>query len=176
MRLPRRLRRSSQYLSFVRSSSIPRSPAFSIYVVSLDFPRFSLAFATSLEFPAFLDFPRFLSTYVVSLDFPRFRRSSGYLSFPRFRRSARSNRSPASSISRVSRWSYCRVLLRHSIGAIAFLDLSCIECLHESFWIKLISRLKKWTLTQVKSNNPFILSIVLLSQGHIPCCLSLVIA
>src|SRR6218665_93609 len=79
MRLPRRLRRSSQYLSFLRSSSIPRSPAFSIYVVSQDFPRFSLAFATSLEFPAFLDFPRFLSTYVVSLDFPRFLPSSGYL-------------------------------------------------------------------------------------------------
>src|SRR6218665_3699797 len=48
-----------------------------------------------------LDFPRFLSIYVVSSDFPRFRRSSGYLSFPRFLRSARSSRSPASSISRV---------------------------------------------------------------------------
>src|SRR6218665_663588 len=122
MRLPRRLRRSSQYLSFVRSSSIPRSPAFSIYVVSLDFPRFSLAFATSLEFPAFLDFPRFLSTYVVSLDFPRFRRSSGYLSFPRF--SSICEITPRSPASFTLELQYYRVLLRHSIESIATLDLN----------------------------------------------------
>jgi len=145
-----------------RSSSIPRFPASSIYVLSL-ISRSSSIYVISLIFRAFrwssphswnsralwisrvfyrptsyrwfflrfLDFSRFLPTYVVSLDFPRFRRSSGYLSFPRFRRSARSSRSPASSISRVSRWSYYRVLLRQLIGAIAF----SIECLRKPFWI-----------------------------------------
>src|SRR6218665_1699192 len=67
--LPRLLRHSNQDLSLFdlsQSSSFPRAPASSTYVLSLDFPHFSLAFDTSL------DFPRFLSTYVVSLDFPRF--------------------------------------------------------------------------------------------------------
>src|SRR6218665_2004338 len=65
--LPRRLHHSNQDLSLFdlsRSSSFPQAPASSIYVLSLDFPRFSLAFATSL------DFPRFLSTYAVSLEIP----------------------------------------------------------------------------------------------------------
>ena len=140
--LPRRLRRSNQDLSFLdrpRSSSIPQAPASSIYVLSLDFLRFSLDFATSLDYPRSLDFPRFLSTYVVSLDFPRFRRSSGYLSFPRFLRSARSSldlprlRSPASFT--LELYYYYRVLLRYSIGAIAFLDRSSLECLYKPFWM-----------------------------------------
>src|SRR6218665_303532 len=65
----------------------------------------------------------------------RYRRSSGYLSFPRFRRSARSSpdlprlRSPAFFTLELH---YFGVLLRHSIGAIASLDRSCIECLRES--------------------------------------------
>src|SRR6218665_3985460 len=127
----------------LRSSSFPRAPASSIYVLSLDSPRFSLAFATSL------DTPSFLSTYVVSLDFPRFSLAfatsletpalSGFsalsvdyvasLEFPRFRRSARSSldlprlRSPASFTLELH---YYRVLLCHSI---------------ESVWIKLISSL-----------------------------------
>src|SRR6218665_250498 len=130
--LPRRLRPSNQDLSLVdpsRPSSFPRAPASSIYVLSLDFPRFSLAFATSL------DFPRFSLAFATSLEIPAL---SGFpalsvdylasLEFPRFRRSARSSldlprlRSPASFTLEL----YYRVLLCHSI---------------ESIWIKLISSL-----------------------------------
>src|SRR6218665_1223731 len=99
--LPRRLRRSNQDLSFFdlcRAPSIPRSPASSIYVVSLDFPRFSLVFAASLEFSRFLDFPRFLLSYVVSLD-------SRLSQFPRFLRSARSSLDLL-RLRSLSRWSY----------------------------------------------------------------------
>src|SRR6218665_1877570 len=66
----RRLRRLSQDLSFFdlhRSSSIPRAPASSFKVLSLDFPRFLLAFATPLEYPRFLDFRTFIDLRLIAV-------------------------------------------------------------------------------------------------------------
>src|SRR6218665_2577348 len=124
--LSRRLRHSNQDLSLFdlsQSSSFPRAPASSIYFLSLDFPRFSLAFATSLDFPALSVFPALSGFPALSVDYV------ASLEFPRFCRSARSSldpprlRSPASFKLELH---YYRVLLRHSI---------------ESIWIKLISSL-----------------------------------
>src|SRR6218665_1686771 len=105
--------------------------------VDIGFPAFSLVFATSLEFPRFLDFLRFSLAFATSLDSPRFlSTTSGYLSshaFVDLRDQASISR--VFDLPRLSRWSYYRVLPRHSIESIASLDLSCIACLHESIWI-----------------------------------------
>src|SRR6218665_2641026 len=77
--LPRRRSTSYRWISraFPWSRHVAGFPALSDdYVVSLGFPRFSLAFATSLEIPALSGFPALSVDYVASLEFPRFRRSA----------------------------------------------------------------------------------------------------
>ena len=119
--LPRRLRRSNQDLSvlwslsiFVDPSSLPRRST-SCHQISHAFHRP----ACIAGFPALtsiVGLPQFTALFIylwVQTSISR------VFDLPRF----------------ILELHYYRVLLRRSIGCIAFLDLSFIECLHESLWI-----------------------------------------
>src|SRR6218665_2602350 len=140
--LPRRLRRSNQDLSFF---DLCRAPSIS-RVVDLrciaGFPALFVDLRLIAGFPALFVGLRRIAGILALFGFPALsadlRRVAGFpaISVPTLSSICEIKpRSPASSISFTVELHYYLVFLRHSIESIASLDLSCIECLHESNWI-----------------------------------------